>query len=98
MYIKVIQRNVLRLIQHMVCSRSVFNIRCVTPTCCLFSISSFIRMLRHLRVSWKVCLSVFSIRTLWKAPTTLPHRNTTALDSSYRKQRHHVRATKRESI
>lgn len=63
----------------------------LTQTCCLFSISNFIFMLKHLKVSWKVCLRVFSIRTLWKAPTILPHRNTTALESSYRKREPEVR-------
>lgn len=63
----------------------------LTQTCCLFSISNFIFMLKHLKVSWKVCLRFFSIRTLWKAPTTLPHRNTTALENSYRKREPEVR-------
>ena len=56
-----------------------------TLTCCLFSISSFMRIPRQRRVSWKVCLSALSMRTLWKAPTTPPHRNTIVLDSSLRR-------------
>lgn len=68
------------------------NCRNLIQTCCRFSISNFIFMLKHLKVSWKVCLKVFSIRTLWKAPTTLPHRNTTALEKSCRKREPEVRA------
>lgn len=52
-------------------------------TCCLFSFSSFMRMPRQRSVSWKVCLSAFSIRTLWNAPTAIPHINTTAFDISW---------------